>query len=155
MMLRKITWGILGLFLSLSFSFLPPPNDPPERPLETWVFRAVLDEQPGALVAALHKDIWIAYDPSSGSLFRAWRGTVKVRGAVYSGQLGGQPTADGFVFHEANPQTTHWTIRHKRGDETPTVVFRPHRLHPVPQQHRRDRGGRDRHAPHGDRLSGR
>jgi hypothetical protein len=67
----------------------------PERPRDPWVFRCVLDTRPRIIVIALHKDLYVAYDTTDCSLYKAWQGDVKFDGAVYTTVHGPQPTSRG------------------------------------------------------------
>jgi cytochrome c len=69
----------------------------PERPRDVWAFRSVLDQRARMLTIALHKDLWVAYDATNCGLYRAWRGNVRLEGAVYTNTHGPQPTATGDV----------------------------------------------------------
>ncbi|MBV6646936.1 MAG: hypothetical protein KI790_15875, partial [Cyclobacteriaceae bacterium] len=63
------------------------------RPLDVWVFRSVLDKQPRVVTAALHENLWVAYDTEQGLLHKAWKGGVNFDGAVYTTVHGPQPTS--------------------------------------------------------------
>jgi cytochrome c len=111
-----------------NLAFVPRGEEAP-RPLDPWVFRTVLDGKAGSLVAALHKDMWIAYDVEQGTLYRAWRGSVIASGAVFTGTLGGQPKTDGFTFFAGDGEDRQvWTVRRKGGEETPKVRFSGYRV---------------------------
>ncbi len=71
-----------------------------ERPLETWTFRSVLDEQPRMLTAALHENLWVAYNTQTATLYKAWKGGVLFDGAVYTTQHGPQPTSLGYAYYQ-------------------------------------------------------
>jgi cytochrome c len=82
----------------------------PERPRDPWVFRCVLDERPRVVVIALHEDLYVAYDTTDCSLYKAWQGDVKFDGAVYTTVHGPQPTSRGvdyIVKHDEKP----WLLR--------------------------------------------
>ncbi|HUH47701.1 MAG TPA: hypothetical protein VLZ54_11150, partial [Arenibacter sp.] len=40
-----------------------------DRPVDTWVFRSVMDQQPRMLTLALNKDLYVCYNLQSGSLY--------------------------------------------------------------------------------------
>lgn len=75
------------------------------RPHDPWVFRSVLDGNARMLTAALHDDLWVAYDTQTGSLYKAWRGGVKFDGAVYTARHGPQPTSEGEAYVIAPPDS--------------------------------------------------
>ena len=65
------------------------------RPIETWVFRSVIDQNPRMISAALHKDLYLSYFTQTGTLYKAWKGIVNLEGAVFNGAHGPQPTTVG------------------------------------------------------------
>src|SRR5678809_1119717 len=67
----------------------------PDRPIQPWAFRSVLDSQARILTIALHDDLWVAYHTDSCSLYKAWRGYVHFQGAVYDNNHGPQPISIG------------------------------------------------------------
>ncbi len=77
------------------FVQLPPPA---ERPRDIWVFRSVLDSRPRMVTVALHEDLWVSYDATHCSLYKAWNGGVKFDGAVYTTVHGPQPTSYGDAY---------------------------------------------------------
>lgn len=76
------------------------PEKTVERPMDMWVFRSVMDQQPRMLTAALHDDLWVSYDVQNGLLYKAWKGGVNFDGAVYTTVHGPQPTSLGYAFFE-------------------------------------------------------
>ncbi len=69
-----------------------------DRPLDPWVFRSVLDENPRMISAALSDDLYVSYHTQSGALYKAWKGIVNFEGAVYNTAHGPQPTALGDAY---------------------------------------------------------
>ena len=53
-----------------------------DRPIDTWVFRSVMDKQPRMLTVALNKDLYTCYNLQSGNLYKVWKGGVNYEGAV-------------------------------------------------------------------------
>lgn len=97
---------------------------PIERPIDQWVFKVVLDDLPGAVVVALHKDIWLAYNPASADVHQAWKGKVKFRGAIYTGKSGEQPSVDGFPFINQSYHSGHnWKVKLGGKEEVPKVQW--------------------------------
>ena len=128
---------LLILFLSLSslcFSQKEKDKDktkeegPIERPIEQWVFKAVLGDLPGAVVVALHQDIWLAYNPNTADLYQAWRGRVKFQGAVYTGVPGEQPEVDGFPFVVNALEAPSWEVKLNGKTEKPSVQWQGYRI---------------------------
>ncbi|MEM7371667.1 MAG: hypothetical protein AAF587_23835 [Bacteroidota bacterium] len=114
-------WGIP----STSFAQKDKEEPPIERPLSQWVFKTVVDDLPGAVVVALHKDIWLAYNPVSADIYRAWKGKVKLQGAIYTGISGEQPAIDGFPFiNKPFSQQHDWRVKINGQEETPKVMWR-------------------------------
>jgi hypothetical protein len=90
--------SILLAFASQTAGELPHP----ERPRDPFVFRSVLDRHPRMVTLALSKEMWVAYDATHCSLYRAWKGGVHFDGAVYTTEHGPQPTSDGATYCEGS-----------------------------------------------------
>ncbi|WP_420399685.1 PA14 domain-containing protein [Flagellimonas sp.] len=86
--------------------------------METWVFRSVLDKKPRMVTAALHDNMWLAYDTQDGTLYKAWKGGVNFDGAVYTTKHGPQPTSLGYAYLSDNEQ---WALT-KNGEQTKAKV---------------------------------
>ncbi|MFY0685559.1 MAG: DUF1080 domain-containing protein [Cyclobacteriaceae bacterium] len=97
--------GLLALILLGSCS----QDSKIERPRDVWVFRSVLDERPRMLTAALHDDLWVAYDVQSGIMYKAWKGGVLFDGAVYTTTHGPQPTSRGYAYF--TNETDQWLLK--------------------------------------------
>ncbi len=67
----------------------------PTRPRDPFVFRCVLDKKPRIVTIALSQEMWIAYDATTCSMYKAWKGNVHFDGAVYTTVHGPQPTSVG------------------------------------------------------------
>jgi hypothetical protein len=52
-------------------------------------------------VLALHDSLWVAFDATTCSLYKAWKGDVKLQGAVYDAVHGPQPEVQGTVVLES------------------------------------------------------
>ncbi|TMU56533.1 PA14 domain-containing protein [Flagellimonas algicola] len=107
---------ILPVLLLISSCSTKP--DPHKRPMETWVFRSVLDKKPRMVTAALHNNMWLAYDTQDGTLYKAWKGGVNFDGAVYTTKHGPQPTSLGYAYLSNKEQ---WTLT-KDGKQTEAQV---------------------------------
>lgn len=92
----------------------PAAPNPGGRPRDPWVFRCVLDQRPRMVVIALHENLWVAYDATTCSLYKAWKGDVKFQGAVYDHVHGPQPVVRGqpMVDEIAEP----WIVRRNGND---------------------------------------
>ena len=72
------------------------------------------------ITIALHKDLWVAYDATDGSLYQAWQGGVEFDGAVYTTRHGPQPTSEGTpLVRTAQYPVGPWTVK----GNTPTVRY--------------------------------
>jgi len=79
------------------------------RPHDPWVFRSVLDQQARMITIALDKDLWLAYNTQTGSIYKAWKGVVNFEGAVYNHTHGPQPTSVGDAYLEAKKRN-QWAL---------------------------------------------
>ncbi|MFN0057962.1 MAG: family 16 glycoside hydrolase [Planctomycetota bacterium] len=86
-------------------------STPRARPHDPWVFRSVLDDRPRMLTAALHEDLWVAYDLTNASLYKAWRGGVNFAGSVYNTVHGPQPTTMGPSYLTGAHNGSPWRVR--------------------------------------------
>ena len=73
----------------------------PAHPRDPWVFRCVLDKHPRMVTIALSDEMWVAYDATTCSLYKAWKGGVHFDGPVYTTVHGPQPTTKGTAYIEA------------------------------------------------------
>ncbi len=61
----------------------------PYRPRDVWVYRAELDNKPGMVVVAVHKNLSVAFDPTRCNLYEVWPGgltgdrKLTTQGATY------------------------------------------------------------------------
>ena len=94
-----------------------------ERPVDTWVFRSVMDLQPRMLTVALNKDLYTCYDLQSGNLYKVWKGGVNYEGAVYTTAHGVQPTSHGFAYLQDDSQKTQWRLKTGDGIEVPRINY--------------------------------
>ncbi|MFT5286095.1 MAG: hypothetical protein ACI8TQ_002263, partial [Planctomycetota bacterium] len=111
--------------LSVASLFLTTPSLPADHPHEPWVFRSVLDEQARMLTVAMDDELWLAYDATDGSLYRAWKGGVKFDGAVYTTVHGPQPTSDGTGY--IGTEAVGWWLTDASGDMQGEPVYRGYR----------------------------
>ncbi len=98
-----------------------------ERPHNPWVFRSVLDSIPRIVTAALHDDLYVAYQTQTGAIYKAWKGGVNFDGAVYTTAHGPQPSSLGdgwFVGKYDQP----WKVMIEEKEISPMVQYRGHRF---------------------------
>lgn len=76
---------------------MPPAHD---RPCNPWVVRGTLDGRPDTLVIALGERLCLAYDVTTCSLVKAWRGDVDWDGPLNTMAYGPQPMARGVDLHD-------------------------------------------------------
>ena len=98
-----------------------------ERAQDPWVFRSVLDQQPRMLTLALNDALWAAYHASNGALYKVWKGSVNLDGAVYTTVHGPQPSSLGDAYIE-NSVEAPWTVALNGAEEKPKLKFRGHRF---------------------------
>lgn len=113
--------AILLFFMGISFSCERSINY--ERPIDTWVFRSVMDQQPRMLTVALNKDLYACYNLQSGNLYKIWKGGVNYEGAVYTTAHGIQPTSYGYAYLQDDSQETQWRIKSADKVEIPKINY--------------------------------
>lgn len=80
------------------------------------------------LTAALHEDLFVAYSAETGALYKAWKGDVKLDGAVYTTAHGPQPEAVGKVWLKDTMQR-HWFYQSEGTSVVyPEVRYLGHRI---------------------------
>lgn len=90
-----------------------------ERPVEEWVKRSVLDQQPRMLTLALHEDMYVAYRTETSLPYKIWQGGVYWDGAAYNNIKTIQPQSWGNTYWEEKLDRLVWKI--KSGDSTYVV----------------------------------
>jgi len=99
-----------------------------DRPIENWAFRSVLDLNPRMLTLALDDKLWVAYHTETGAMYKAWKGSVYLTGAVYNTQHGPQPITVGNGYFE-NKYKQPWFVLSASGDTVPsTFNYKGHRF---------------------------
>lgn len=98
---------------------------PADHSHEPWVFRSVLDDQARMLTVALDDELWLAYDATDGSLYRAWKGGVNFDGAVYTTVHGPQPTSANAGY--LGTHAVGWWLTDETGDVPGTPIYRGYR----------------------------
>ena len=112
----------LSVFLALSACVML--SGFTDRPRDPWVFRCVLDKQPRMVVIALHEHLWVAYDATTCSLYKAWDGDVMFQGAVYNDVHGPQPESRGDAY-VTGPH--HGLLSIKQSDRDLKLTWRGYR----------------------------
>lgn len=87
----------------------------PDRPMEPWAFRSVLDKKPRMFTLALDSSFYAAYDLSTCTLYKAWKGGVLMEGAAYSDKKNVQPTSWGTAYVADSTGGSQW-IAEKNGE---------------------------------------
>jgi len=98
------------------------------RPRDPWVFRSVLDKRARMITVALNEELWVAYDATTCSLYKAWKGGVHFDGAVYTTVHGPQPTSLGRPYTEGLPGDV-WEAWINDAPIACTVAYKGYRFH--------------------------
>ena len=81
----------------------------PVRPLDVWVFHSVLDRHPRMLTIALDSSMYAAYDLAHCSLYKVWKGGVRLEGAPYTNKKNVQPVTWGTSYSDT--LLNKWTVQ--------------------------------------------
>lgn len=106
----KMKWIHLAILFIILFSCVKTPEKNYNRPSDPWVTRSVLDYKPRMLTVALDSELYIAYDLSTSTLYRAWKGGVNWDGAVFTEMKAIQPTPWGTDYYLNPSAQTSWSI---------------------------------------------
>ena len=109
------------------FSCQTESTDTYDRPHSPWVFRSVLDSIPRMVTAALHDDLYVAYNTQTGGIYKAWKGGVNFDGAVYTPAHGPHPSSLGDSWLVGN-MTSPWKVVNNGTEVLPKMQYRGHRL---------------------------
>ncbi|MDX2245271.1 MAG: cytochrome C [Bacteroidia bacterium] len=88
------------------------------RPIDPWIIRSVLDQQPRMLTLALDTAMYVAYSAQTGQLYKIWKGGIHLEGAAYNDVKTVQPESWGTAYWETSPNLTPWKAE-KNGKEIP------------------------------------
>jgi cytochrome c len=80
------------------------------RPLDPWVFRSVLDKKPRMLTLALHPEMYVAYDLTTCTIYKIWKGGVSKDGAAYTDKKTIQPSSWGAAYFLDNQHQFSWHV---------------------------------------------
>jgi hypothetical protein len=53
------------------------------RGRDPWAFRLILENKTRMLAVALRSDLWLAFNPANGGIYKVWNGGISYRGKVY------------------------------------------------------------------------
>ena len=106
----------------------------PERPIEPWAFRSVLDKKPRMFTLALDSSCYVAYDLATCTLYKTWKGGVLMEGTAYTDKKNVQPTSWGTAYVGDSLRQYRWVATRKgRKDASRMVnkgyVFRDGHVH--------------------------
>jgi cytochrome c len=116
----KIRLVIAVVCLAL-FAGLRPNEKANERPRTPWATRSVLDLKPRMLTLALDSAMFIAYDLSTASLYKVWKGGLSLDGAVYTSKKDIQPTSWGTPYFIDTTASYKWRAQ-KAGKDLPAKI---------------------------------
>lgn len=126
--MKKFKPIIYSFFLTIILSSCGGDGEEYQRDRDPWVFRSVLDEQPRMITAALHEDLYVAYDARNAGLYKAWKGGVNFDGAVYTSVHGPQPTAKGYAYFVNKLEQPQWILIEDGNQYNPKVNFRSYKI---------------------------
>ncbi len=98
----------------------------PELTLDVPAFRSVLDGKPRVLTVPLDDSLWLAYDTTTASLYKAWPGEISLAGPVFDQAHGAQPTTQGPAYYRDD--NAHWMLRTEDSVKPAEVKFRGHKV---------------------------
>ena len=101
------------VIISIIFFFLLACNkksSTPNRPLDPWAFRSVLDKKPRMLTLALDPECYVAYDLAQSALYKVWKGGVSMEGAAYTSKKNVQPTTWGTSYFTDSLYPFKWIV---------------------------------------------
>lgn len=128
---NKIKFGNLFFILfaiHLLISCNSNKDSPVNRPMDPWAFRSVLDKQPRMLTLALDSALYVSYDLSKGTLYKAWKGGVTLEGTVYTDKKNVQPSSWGKAYLEDSLKMSIWEVQ-KDGQKLPSrFIYRGYRI---------------------------
>lgn len=125
---KKLGFFASLLFVTFFYTCSQADKITPERGVIPWVFRSVLDEQARMLTVALHDNLFVAYSAETGAMYKAWKGEVKLDGAVYTTAHGPQPESIGKGWTK-NPYAQPWfLIKDGTRVDDPEIRYRGHRI---------------------------
>lgn len=109
-------------------------KEKPQRPIEPWAFRSVLDRKPRMLTIALDSACYVAYDLTTCTLYKAWKGGVLMEGTAYTDKKNVQPTSWGAAYLADSAKQLKWVAEVNGRKDAARMVnkgygFRDNRIH--------------------------
>lgn len=98
----------------------------PTRPIEPWAFRSVLDKKPRMLTVALDSACYVAYDLTTCTLYKAWKGGVLMEGTAYSDKKNVQPTSWGTPYLSDTIRYVRWLATKDGKPEPSRIIHKGH-----------------------------
>ncbi len=106
MIIRK--FSIFTAIAVLGFGCIKYNSPQEESQADLMVMRVNLDDKPNMIALPLSEDIYAAYDGKQGSLYKVWKGTVKLTGPVYDNLHGPQPFSEGEAY--IDERSAKWSL---------------------------------------------
>ena len=128
MTLRRFIYGVLFPLVVLGLGTCQYAEDI-RRPRDPWAIRSVLDQRPRVLTLAMHPEVYLAYELSKGSLYKAWKGDIALNGAAFNDLKTIQPTSVGLSYLEDSTQGSTWEWFHLGVKEVPTFTYLGYHIH--------------------------
>lgn len=97
-----------------------------QRPVEPWAFRSVLDRKPRMLTLALDSSCYAAYDLSTCTLYKVWKGGVLMEGTAYSDKKNVQPTSWGTSYLADSLRNFEWNAETSGKKQSITMLHKGH-----------------------------
>lgn len=121
---------VFFIFLAINLLFSCDSNKDSSinRPMDPWAFRSVLDKQPRMLTLALDSALFVSYDLSKGTLYKAWKGGVTLEGTVYTDKKNVQPTSWGKAYLEDSLKLSYWEVQKEGQKVSSRIVHRGYRI---------------------------
>lgn len=94
-----------------------------ERPRDPWAIRSVLDQRPRMLTLAMHPEVYLAYELSQGSLYKAWKGDIALNGAAFNNLKTIQPSSVGITYLVDSSQGPTWQWFHQGALQSPDYIY--------------------------------
>lgn len=101
---------LAGLALALFWASSSRTENVMNRPRDPWVFRSVLDKKPRMLTLALNPEMYLAYDLTTCTVYKAWKGGVSMDGAAYTDKKTIQPSSFGTAYFLDTQHATTWSV---------------------------------------------
>lgn len=94
--------------------------------MQPWAFRSVLDKKPRMLTVALDSACYVAYDLSTCTLYKAWKGGVLMEGAAYTDKKNVQPTSWGAAYIADSAANMQWVAERNGQPVAARMIHKGH-----------------------------